>query len=103
MTIAPGVSVMLSRQLLPVLALLACFPAAFASEQQGNQPDKVKPIPPPGVKIADADRAELQKGVEELGKEIEDLRRVLKGKQAQLALLPDVQIFFNAVHYALRY
>ncbi len=62
-----------------------------------------KPIPPPGIEIPAAERAELEAGVTELGKEIEALRTELKDKPKLLELLPDVQIFFNAVHYALKY
>ena len=47
--------------------------------------------------------AELQAGVDALGKDIEKLHRDLTGKPALLELLPDVQIFHNAVRYALSY
>jgi dienelactone hydrolase len=46
---------------------------------------------------------ELQRGADELGREIESLRTALKGKPQLLDLLPDVQIFHNAVRYALTY
>lgn len=78
---------------------VACLVRADGPEH--NLPDKVPPIPPKGFPIPDNDRKELQSGVEELGKEIEALRTALKGKQAQLDLLPDVQIYYNAVNYAL--
>ena len=68
-----------------------------------NLPDKVRPVPPPGVVVPPAERAELETGVAELGKEIEALRAALKTKPALLDLLPDVQIYHNAVHYALAY
>jgi hypothetical protein len=64
---------------------------------------EVRPIPPPGVAIPDADRAELQAGVEAIGKEIDALRKELAAKPELLALLPDVQIFHKAVDWALRY
>ena len=83
-------------------ALLAATLAAAAVRADGpadNQPDKVRPVPPPGVAIPAADRAELQAGVEELGKEIDDLRTALKDKPTLLELLPDVQIYYNAVRY----
>ena len=63
----------------------------------------IKPIPPIGIELPAADRAELQTGVEALGKEIETLRIELKDKPKLLELLPDVQIFYNAVYYALKY
>ena len=58
-------------------------------------------MPPPGVEVPAADRDELQAGVDALGKEIDDLRTALKDKPALLDLLPDVQIYYNAVRYAL--
>jgi hypothetical protein len=64
---------------------------------------EVRRIPPPGVAIPEADRAELQAGVEALGKEIGTLRSELAAKPQLLALLPDVQIFHKAVDWALRY
>src|SRR5207244_9840626 len=49
------------------------------------------------------DRAELQAGIAELGADIDSLRDALKAKPTLLALLPDVQIYHNAVRYALTY
>lgn len=68
-----------------------------------NLPDKVRRVPPPGIKIADADRAELEKGVAALGREIEALRGSLKGKPVLLDLLPDVQVYHKGVEWALKY
>ena len=81
-----------------VIAAFAC-----ADGGAGNDPNKVKAIPPPGIKIAEKDFAELKKGVVELGKEIDELRVSLAKKPALLELLPDVQIFHHAVYYALKY
>ncbi len=80
-----------------ILAMLCSF--TFA--QPAPQP--IKPLPPTGIEIPAADRAELQAGVATLGQEIEALRTDLKDKPKLLELLPDVQIFYNAVHYALKY
>src|SRR5947209_5418446 len=85
----------------PLLLLAACV--ARADGPGDNLPDKVRPVPPPGVAVPAQNRAELQAGVEALGKEIEALRTALKGKPALLDLLPDVQIYHNAVRYALTY
>jgi len=63
----------------------------------------VKPIPPPGVPIPEADRTALTAGVAALGKEIDALRGLLKARPEMLALLPDVIIFHKAVDWALRY
>jgi hypothetical protein len=87
-------------------SLLCVFVLAALLHADGpgdNLPDKVRAVPPPGISIKDADRTQLQAEAEALGKEIEQLRQDLKGKPALLELLPDVQIFHNAVRYALKY
>lgn len=62
----------------------------------------VRPLPPPGIAVPEADRAELAAGVQELGKEIDSLRNLyLKRKPELLRFLPDVQIYHNAVRYPL--
>lgn len=86
-----------------LLALFLTPLAAFADGPADNIVDKVRPVPPPGIAIPDKDRGELQKGAEALGKTIEELRKDLAKKPDLLALLPDVQIFHNAVRYALTY
>jgi pimeloyl-ACP methyl ester carboxylesterase len=63
-----------------------------------NVADKIRRIPPPGIKIPDADRAELQAGLEALFKDI-----VAACYSPYADLLPDVQIFYKAVHDALYY
>jgi hypothetical protein len=83
--------------------VLVSAAALFADGPRDNQPDNVRPIPPAGVAIPDEARQELQGGVEALCKEIDDLRAALKGKPALLELLPDVEIFYNAVRYPLKY
>ena len=85
---------MFSRLLSAALVLLLAG-AVFAAE--------VKPIPPPGIPIPDADRAALTAEVAALGKEIDALRVALKAKPEMLALLPDVMIFHKSVDWALRY
>ena len=64
---------------------------------------EIRRIPPPGIPVPEADRAELQAGVEALGKEIEGLRKELSSKAELLVLLPDVQIFHKAIDWALRF
>ncbi|MFA6543499.1 MAG: prolyl oligopeptidase family serine peptidase [Limisphaerales bacterium] len=65
------------------------------------QPNPRKLNPPPGVVVPAAVKAELAAGVAAQGKEIEALRASLKGRPELLALLPDVQVYHNAVRYAL--
>jgi pimeloyl-ACP methyl ester carboxylesterase len=77
--------------------------AGRADGPTDNLVDKVRPVPPPGLAIHDADRAELTESVAKLGQEIEQLREQLSGKRALVELLPDVQIFEKAVRWALVY
>lgn len=86
---------------LAFVALLVFLGQALADGPGDNLPDKVRRIPPPGVAVPDTDKAELQAGIDELGKEIAALRSSLKGKLAEL--LPDVQVYHNAVRYALQH
>jgi hypothetical protein len=85
-----------------LVVLLVLLGTAWADGPGDNVADKVRPVPPPGVAIPEADRKELEAGVAELGKEIDALRTSLAGKPL-LELLPDVQIYHNAVRYALTY
>ncbi|HZS05599.1 MAG TPA: prolyl oligopeptidase family serine peptidase [Blastocatellia bacterium] len=85
------------------LFLFLTLVAVGAGAWQQNQPAAVKPIPPPGIEVSAADRAELEAGIAALGKEIEALRVTLKDRPALLDLLPDVQIYHNAARYALAY
>jgi dienelactone hydrolase len=80
------------------LALLRCGAAPA-----DNGFDDVKPVPPPGIAISETNRAELEKGVADLSKEIESVRVELGGKPALLDLLADAQIYHKAVDWALRY
>jgi pimeloyl-ACP methyl ester carboxylesterase len=85
------------------LILLFLSQPLFADGPGDNLPDKVRRVPPPGLKIPDMDRAELESGAAELGKEINLLRTELRSRPALLNLLPDVQIYHKAVDWALRY
>jgi pimeloyl-ACP methyl ester carboxylesterase len=68
-----------------------------------NIREKVRRIPPPGIKLSEADAEELAVGLAKLGNRIALLPSHLKDKTVLLELLPDVQIYYNAVHYALNY
>ncbi|MGE0128524.1 MAG: prolyl oligopeptidase family serine peptidase [Blastocatellales bacterium] len=87
------------------IALFLFFASIAASSitAQQNNPNNVRRLPPAGIKVSAADRAELEAGVARLGREIEELRVELRNNTVLLELLPDVQIFHNAVRYALAY
>ena len=74
----------------PKLLPLAMLPLAWAAPQT-----PIKSVPPAGIEIAAADRAELQAGLDRL--------RAATSKLAKNPLLPDVLIYQEAVRYALEY
>ncbi len=90
------------RRLLPLL-FLAMTGLVRADGPTDHMVDQVRPIPPKGIVLSDGDRSALRAGVDELGKEIDTLRDALKRKPDLLRLLPDVQIYHNAVRYAVTY
>src|SRR5690242_5270271 len=55
----------------------------------------LKPVPPPGIEVPAADRAELEAGLARL--------RAATAKLHASPLLPDVLIYQEAVRYALQY
>ena len=61
---------------------------------------EVRPVPPPGVPVPAADRAELESGLARLGASIDQLR---KSGSDRAALAPDVEIYHKAVRFALQY
>src|SRR4051794_30444247 len=87
-----------------ICALLMCATGiARADGASDNLPDSVRRIPPPGITITEPDRAELQSGADALGKKIDDLKAEYQQNPGKMDLLPDIQIFHNAVRYALKY
>jgi predicted peptidase len=83
--------------------ILAPFRSLYADGPSDNQPDKVRRIPPPGIKIPDQDRTELLTGAENLERGINEARQALQNRPGLLELLPDVQIYHKAVHWAVTY
>lgn len=89
----------MKRFLLPFLALSA----ALADGPKDNQAADVRPVPPPGVAVPDADRARLTEDLKKLRSAIDDAAKA-QAKNPQLAdLLPDIEIYHKAVDWALRY
>src|SRR5688500_13021334 len=100
MVMSPRVRSAVLLALSPFLCLLAGLASNVSADGPAdNIPDKVRPVPPPGIAVSDADRAALQKGLDELALDIEAARKNPKTAQ----WLPDVQIYHQAVRYALQY
>lgn len=88
---------------LPLAFVLLSLTSVRADGPADNLPDRVRPVPPPGLAIAAADRAELSAAADALHREIESLHAALQARPTLLELLPDVQIFHKAVRWALDY
>ena len=86
-----------SAGLVAASLLSVATPRVAADGPADNIPANVRPVPPPGVAVSDADRAALQSGLSELAGEIGKLSEVA----AVARYLPDVQIYHQAVRYAL--
>jgi len=83
--------------LIPLIALAFSL---FADGPKDNIPDNVRPIPPKGVEVPPEKRAKMEAGLAEFKQSIEALRK----KDAKTVdLLPDVEIFYRAVHDGLKY
>lgn len=96
------------KRLLPLLLVastsLAQTPPLPAPPQTSPpKPQLLKRIPPPGIALTTADRAELTAGVAVLGKELAALEADPTRLATTIDALPDVQIFHKAVDWALRY
>lgn len=84
--------------LLPLLAA-----TALADGPKDNLPAEVRPIPPLGIEVPAEQRAELQQGLDALRAAIDQAAKA-QAKHPQLAdLLPDLEIYWKAVDWALRY
>ncbi len=81
------------------LALLAALPATAQTP-----PPPAKRLPPEGIRISDADRADLTEGLKALRRKIDAAAREVATKNPDLQLLlPDLEIYYKAVDWALRY
>jgi pimeloyl-ACP methyl ester carboxylesterase len=85
-----------------LLILLSLAPTlSFADGPRDNIPDNVRPIPPEGIEVSEADRKELDQGLQWVAAKLVKLREV-EDEQTR-KLIPDVEIFYRAVHDALKY
>ena len=87
-------------QLSVCLLISASLGSVSRGDGQGdNAPDKVRPVPPPGVAVSDTDRTDLESGLGEFSTLLEKLRAA----KPKPDLLADVEIYDKAVRYALTY
>ena len=93
----------MTGRFLPLWLLLIIAGIVRADGPRDNQAENVRPVPPKGIAVPDADRAALRAGVDELGQQIDALRESLRAKPALLRLLPDVQVYHKAVREALEH
>ncbi|HXI53477.1 MAG TPA: prolyl oligopeptidase family serine peptidase [Candidatus Saccharimonadales bacterium] len=75
---------------------------AAAAVAGAAAPSAPREAPPVGLRLPEEQRAELERGVAELGREIQELRPLLRQRPALAGLEPDVEIFRKAVQFALR-
>ena len=89
----------------PNLAILAFFitSAVLADGPKDNLADNVRPIPPPGVKVPDADKTRLTEGLAKLRSAIDEATKAQSKHPLLADLLPDVEVYHKAVDWALRY
>ncbi len=83
------------------LAVLLAAPILCADGIQDNLADDVRPIPPTGIEVGEADRAELNQGLLQLAELLEQLKT--RDDALVRDLLPDVEIFHRAVDQGLKY
>lgn len=87
-----------------LLGLLAALPAsttAFADGPADNIPADVRRIPKLGIDVPADVRAGLESGLAELKQAIDELN--VKPDATTVQYLPDVEIYYKAVHDALKY
>jgi dienelactone hydrolase len=84
-----------------VVALCVFVTLARADGPQDNIPNAARPIPKAGIEVSAADRAELQKGSGDLKTLIDRLGR--EAPPRLKAFIPDIVIYWKAVHDALEY
>ncbi|MCA9114115.1 MAG: prolyl oligopeptidase family serine peptidase [Planctomycetaceae bacterium] len=83
------------------LVLTAAAGLARGDGPADNNPETVRQVPRPGIELKDADRTELEEGLQKLEQKLRSLRSRRDALTPQR--LPDVEIFYRAVHDALAY
>jgi pimeloyl-ACP methyl ester carboxylesterase len=83
-----------------ILTLLLLFLGSVSSGATTDNPEPNR-MPPRGITVPPEIRTQLETETVALGRDIETSKKLLAKKPELLELLPDVQIFYNAVRYAL--
>jgi hypothetical protein len=86
---------------LRMLAVALVINIAVLRAAQAGEASPTPRMPPQGVVVPPKIKAGLESGVVILGREIAGLQHSLKSKPELLECVPDVQIYYNAVRYAL--
>ncbi|MCA9248803.1 MAG: prolyl oligopeptidase family serine peptidase [Planctomycetales bacterium] len=84
-----------------VFVLLFIPQIASADGPADNIPAQVRPVPPVGIELSSANRAELEQGLHELNAAIAPLRASKDPRVAEL--LPDIEIYARAVRQGIAY
>jgi dienelactone hydrolase len=87
-----------SRRLVPVASLLVSLVVPGLAAAQAPA-EAIKPVPPPGITLKEADRRLLEAELSTLAQEMKRLR----ARPELVALTPDVEIYYRAVDGAFRY
>src|SRR5438552_6622282 len=82
-------------------SLLLRSTLALADGPADNIPTNVRRIPKLGVDVPAERKAKLEAGLKEMDAKIATLKKSKDAKTAEL--LPDVEVYFKAVHDALAY
>jgi hypothetical protein len=90
---------LLSKAMLKFFAPFLLFAALSSAADLPAR--KYVRTPPEGIPIPSDIKSELESGVSSLCHEIDELKKSLQSQPELLALLPDVQIYYKAVRYAL--
>ncbi|MCA1964673.1 MAG: prolyl oligopeptidase family serine peptidase, partial [Prosthecobacter sp.] len=93
----------MTQPLLPLLLLLLLASASLADGPKDNLADNVRPIPPPGVAVPEADAQVLKQGLVELRAAIDAAAKAQEKNPKLPDLLPDVEVYHKAVDWALKY
>ncbi len=86
------------------LATLLCIATtALADGTKDNSSDTVRPVPPLGVEVPAADKTALTAALQKLRATLDEAVKAQAKNPLLADLLPDVEVYFKATDWALRY